>query len=656
MSIQLSSLLAFGLAALVLIAPTWAAAEPAVLPRPVRMEVLDGRFELNDRTNIWFSEEASNEAKALASILDSRAGIKVEPGKGAFRRNETIELVLDTTADFEVGGEGYRITTGPGGAAVVAATRAGLFYGVQTLRQLMTKDERGWHLPAVSITDRPRYTWRGLHLDVGRHFAPVEFVKRYIDLMAMYKFNTFHWHLTEDQGWRLEIRRYPRLTEVGAWRPETFGRWKTGDGIPHGGFYTQDEVREVVAYAAERHVRIVPEIEMPGHTLAALAAYPELSCTGGPFEVGMSWGVYDDILCAGKDEVFTFLENVLTEVLELFPGTFIHVGGDEAPKTRWESCPLCQKRIKDNGLRDEHHLQTWFIQRMERWLSDRGRRLVGWDEILEGGLPEGATIMSWRGIEGGIAAARSRHDAVMTPTSHCYFDYYQSKAPGEPIGIGGFTPIEKVYGYNPTPDVLTAEEAVHVLGVQGNLWAEYLLIPEMVEYMAYPRAIALAEVAWTPMDRKNFRNFEERLAAHRPLMAEYGINAWKPRQLKPARPATLKTTLPTYKDHEPVIAFDGDRNSIYYSGRAPEDGDTFDVILKDAAKFQEVEVLTGPGRNRLRHGVLEVSPDGERFVKVAEFVDGVARASLKGAEVKVVRVRATNKHEEWLTIREIILR
>ncbi len=315
-------------------------------------------------------------------------------------------------------------------------------------------------VPACIIEDEPRFVYRGMHLDVGRHMFPVATIKRYIDMLALHKMNTFHWHLTEDQGWRIEIKKYPKLTEIGAFRNETVvghaGRPPlVFDGKRYGGFYTQDEVRDVVAYAKSKFITVIPEIEMPGHAMAALASYPELSCTGGPFEVNTKWGVMDDVFCAGKEETFTFLQDVLTEVIDLFPGTYIHVGGDECPKARWEKCPLCQKRIKDEGLKDEHELQSYFIQRIEKFLSSKGRKLIGWDEILEGGLAPEATVMSWRGTKGGIAAAKQKHDVIMTPSSHVYLDYYQCEPAGQPLAIGGYLPLEKVYSFNPMPEELT---------------------------------------------------------------------------------------------------------------------------------------------------------------------------------------------------------
>ena len=416
------------------------------------------------------------------------------------------------------GPESYTLTIAPAAVTITSPRPAGRFYALLTLQQLVdaarASGEPAPRIGSVTITDAPRFPYRGLHLDVGRHFEPVAFVKRYIDLMALYKLNTFHWHLTEDQGWRIEIKKYPRLTEVGGCRKETMVERNfspyVGDGTPHCGFYTQDEIREVVAYAAARHVTVVPEIEMPGHALAAITAYPELACTPGPFEVLTIWGVSDDILCP-SERTFEFLQDVLTEVLALFPSTMIHIGGDEAPKVRWQASPLAQEIIRRERLKDEHELQSWFIRRIDGWLTARGRRLVGWDEILEGGLAPGATVMSWRGISGGIDAARLGRDVIMTPSSHLYFDFYQSDPRSEPLAIGGLSTLENVYSYEPVPEVLTAVEAKRILGAQANVWTEYLKTPAAIEYMAYPRALALAEITWSPKAQRDWASFEQRL-------------------------------------------------------------------------------------------------------------------------------------------------
>jgi hexosaminidase len=409
-----------------------------------------------------------------------------------------------------------------------APTAAGAFYGLETLRQLARApvDLPTWSIPAVEIEDTPRFPYRGMHLDVGRHFFPVSFIKRYIDLLAAYKMNVFHWHLTEDQGWRLEIQGYPRLAEVASCRSETILEKNfdpyVGDGEEYCGYYTQAEAREIVEYARERFITVMPEIEMPGHSVAALAAYPEFGCTPGPFEVATVWGVHQDIYCP-REETFAFLEDVLTEVMEIFPSPYIHIGADEAPKTVWEESELAQEVIRREGLADEHELQSWFIRRIEEFLNANGRRLMGWDEILEGGLAPNATVMSWRGMEGGIEAAQQGHDVVMTPTGYAYFDYYQGDSIGEPLAIGGNLPLERVYSLEPVPPELNESEAGHILGAQANMWTEYIKTTEHLEYMLLPRMLAMSEVAWSPAEQKVFEHFTERLLKHFARFDEWGV-------------------------------------------------------------------------------------------------------------------------------------
>jgi len=398
---------------------------------------------------------------------------------------------------------------------------------VQTVRQLLpaaienSSAVKGtkWSIPCVTVTDYPRFAWRGMHLDVSRHFFDVAFIKRYIDLLAMHKMNVFHWHLVDDQGWRIEIKKYPHLTEVGAWRVDREDKpWNSrmpqqpGEKATYGGFYTQEEIKEVVAYAAERHINVVPEIEMPAHVGSAMAAYPEYSCTGGPFTVppGGVWPI-TDIYCAGKEETFSFLEDVLTEVMELFPSPYIHIGGDEADKTEWKKCPLCQARIRKEGLKDEAELQSYFIRRIEAFISSNGRHLIGWDEILEGGLAPGAAVMSWQGFEGGVAAAKTGHNAVMTPVSHCYFNIYQGDPSTEPPSYRGLLTLKKVYSFEPVPAELTPEEAKYIIGAQGCLWTEYVTDSKTAEYMILPRLTALSEVVWSAPENRSWEGFSTRL-------------------------------------------------------------------------------------------------------------------------------------------------
>ena len=511
---------------------------PALIPQPARLRVGRGAFPLTAHTAIVVSAATRDTravAQALVESLSPATGLQFPICPKAPRGATVIELSLNP-ADATLGAEGYTLRVTPAKVTIGARKPAGLFYGVQTLRQLLPPDimsprlvtRTPWLIPAVTIRDIPRYAWRGLMLDVCRHFFDKATVLRFLDLMALHKLNTFHFHLTEDQGWRLAIRKYPQLTRLGARRASSPPRGDRNgqDGVPYGPyFFTQDDIRDIVAYAARRHITVVPEIEMPGHALAALSAFPALSCTGGPFQPRTRWGVEPDVYCAGKETTFRFLQDVLDEVLALFPSPFIHIGGDECPKERWKECPDCQARMRAEGLKDEHELQRYFVQRMERYLRSKGRRLIGWDEILEGGLAEGAAVMSWRGVAGGIAAAKAGHDVVMTPGTYCYLDHYQSEDTArEPEAIGGNLPIEKVYAYDPTPAELPPARRKHILGVQGNLWSEYLFTWSDVDYMAYPRAAALAEVAWTPQACRNYDAFVQRLQPHVKRLDWLGVN------------------------------------------------------------------------------------------------------------------------------------
>lgn len=439
----------------------------------------------------------------------------------------------------------YMMTVDNNGVYIAGDNEAGVFYGVQSLIQLLPVDDKAiashsLRVPFVSITDYPRFEYRGMHLDCGRHFFPVSFIKKYIDYIALYKMNYFHWHLTEDQGWRIEIKKYPKLTETGAWRNGTIIGRNPGlgnDGIRYGGFYSQEEIKEVVAYAAKRFITVIPEIELPGHASAAIAAYPFLSCfpnestkhrgawsgdsTGKQVQQG--WGVFDDVFCAGKDSTFHFLQDVLDEVIALFPSKYVHVGGDECPKTNWKRCPLCQERIRNEHLKDEHELQSYFIQRMEKYLNGKGKTLIGWDEILEGGLAPKAVVMSWRGEAGGIAAARLQHDVIMTPGAWVYLDHAQSMDE-DSITIGGYVPLEKTYSYEPVSDSLTKEQGKFILGAQGNVWTEYIGNEAKLEYMIFPRMTALSEVVWSQKKKRDSADFEKRLQTQFKRYDLWGVN------------------------------------------------------------------------------------------------------------------------------------
>lgn len=495
----------------------------ALVPYPNSIETRSGSFSTrgqavacDSRTDERTQRAASEFAERLAAASGSENPFVVTgelPEKG-------IRFVLcDTLPE-----EGYLLDVSRRAVTVSASAFPGFFHAIQTLKQLLpaavfaAEPDPGarWSVPCLAIEDAPRFAYRGMHLDVSRHFFTVGEVKRYIDLMALHKLNRLHWHLTDDQGWRIEIERYPELTRVGSIRPKTMIRkeWDNYDTTPYGGFYTKDEIREVVAYAADRAIEVVPEIDLPGHMLAALAAYPRLGCTGGPYEVWGQWGVADDVLCAGREETFEFIEGVLAEVIPLFPSPLIHIGGDECPKVRWEKCPRCQARIRQLGLRDddehkaEHYLQSYVMKRVGEFLARNGKRIMGWDEILEGEAPADATIMSWRGSEWGVAAARLGHEVVMTPTSHFYFDYYQSlDTENEPFGIGGYVPLERVYSFEPTFAELTPDEQARIVGVQANLWTEYIASEEHLHYMLLPRLAALSEVQWCRPEVRDWQRF-----------------------------------------------------------------------------------------------------------------------------------------------------
>ncbi len=502
---------------------------PAILPRPAVMQTSPGSFSLNRATVIVAPKPLDKLGRALRSDLQG-TGLPL-PVQGRTRDN-AIRLKLDATLSA-LGPEGYTLDATATGVEIRASKPAGIFYGIQSLRQLLPASLYGskpsleeFSVPFVHIEDKPRFGWRGAMLDTGRHFMPKEFLFRFVDELALHKLNSLHLHLTEDQGWRIEIKRYPKLTSVGAWRKESMAghyREHRYDGTPHGGFYTQDDLKELVKYAADRYVNIVPEIEMPGHSQAAIASYPELGNLDKPLEVGTTWGVIENIYNV-DDSTIKFLKNVLDETLKIFPSTFIHIGGDEAPKTQWKASTKVQAKMKALGLKYEHEMQSWFVRQMDSYLASKGRRLVGWDEILEGGLAPGATVMSWRGEEGGIAAARSGHDVVMAPNAWTYFDHLQGDQKTEPLSIGGFLPLSKVYQYEPIPAALTADEAKHVLGAQGQLWTEYIPGPSQVEYMAFPRLSALSEVLWSPKEGKDYSDFLARLSVHLERLKAMGVN------------------------------------------------------------------------------------------------------------------------------------
>ncbi len=503
----------------------FAIAQLPLIPIPSIVNVSIDSFVLDKSTFVFSTDKKSFESKYLVEQLKIRTGfdLKFSDKKNKSAKHIYINLISNT----ETKTTSYNLSITKNKINISAPNSEGIFYGIQTLLQLFEFNKlNSIKIPCVEITDNPRYSWRGMHLDVSRHFFPKEFIKKYIDCISMYKMNVFHWHLTDDQGWRIEIKKYPKLTEIGAWRKGSMvGAYADNkfDTIKYGGFYTQDDIREIVNYANLRHVTIVPEIEMPGHSLAALSSYPEYSCSGKPVDVGVSWGVENNVYCP-SDETFQFLENVLTEVIDLFPSKYIHIGGDEVPKEEWVKSDLCKQIIKRENLKDEHELQSYFIRRIEKFVNSKGRQIIGWDEILEGGLAPNAAVMSWRGIDGGIAAAKLKHQVVMTPGGYCYFDHYQGNPQNEPLAIGGYTTVEKTYLYEPTPDTLTVDESTYILGAQGNVWTEYIATPEYVEYMSMPRMTALAEVLWSKKSDRNYNNFVRRLTQHFVLLDSLHIS------------------------------------------------------------------------------------------------------------------------------------
>jgi len=480
-----------------------------IIPEPERITQQTGEFVLNPNTLFIIDNDTLDAVAGYFKYkIKQSTGYQLADGQEAERNY--IRLALDTTLNLKE--EGYKLAVLPEGIWVRSQSPQGIFYGMQTVMQLLPAEiESGqvinnivWAMPCVEIEDEPAYSYRGMMLDVSRHFHDVAFVKKQLDIMAMFKLNRFHWHLTNDHLWTIEIKKYPRLTEVGSVR-------RNADGSIHKGFYTQEQIKEVVAYAAERFITVIPEVELPGHALAALTAYPELSCTGGPFQLRNKWGVEEDVYCAGNEQTFKFLEDVINEVASLFPGKYFHIGGDECPKVRWNACPKCRKRMRDEKLKDAHELQSYFVHRIEKVVLAHGKRMVGWDEILEGGLAPTATVMSWRGEEGGIEAASMGHDVIMTPAKWLYLDFGQGNIEVEPITINFKTLLSKTYHYNPASEKIPAEQRSHVIGAQGNMWAEYAVNPDHTEYMLYPRLLAVAELTWTPADRKDYASFERRL-------------------------------------------------------------------------------------------------------------------------------------------------
>lgn len=514
-----------------------------LIPYPQNLIPHTGSFEFNKRTVIQCSlnqpealKFAQQFSKQFELVTGLRLIVKIE--------NSNIisnSIVFQQTELSDKNTEGYELNVSRKILYLNAQTGNGFFYGLQTLYQLLPPEIYGkkkssikkWSVPCVLIRDAPRFKYRGLHLDVGRHFYPISFIKKYIAAMAIHKYNTFHWHLTEDQGWRIESKKYPRLTQAGSKRAETIvgNRPKDipqmYDGKPHGGFYTQEEAREIVAYAKERYIAVIPEIELPGHAQAAIASYPFLSCShDSTIKVATRWGIFEEVYCP-RESTFVFLENILTEIMDIFPSNYIHIGGDECLKNRWKTCTNCQNLIKTLNLKDEHGLQSYFISRIEKFINSKGRQIIGWDEILEGGLAPNSTVMSWRGTAGGINAVKAGHDVIMTPESHCYFDFYQADPVVEPKAIGGYLTLDKVYQFEPVPSQLTSEEGKHILGAQANVWTEYMPTSKSVEYMVFPRMAAMAEALWSSKENRNWESFCSRMPAEFKRFDQMKINASK---------------------------------------------------------------------------------------------------------------------------------
>lgn len=496
---------------------------PSIIPQPVELSVGKGVFVLNDETTIYHSPSLKAKADQLAETLRPATGFDLELAIDQSRKN-SIHLILDNELK-RLGEEGYELEVGEGKISISASTEMGIFYGIQTLRQLLPAQVESdskvagsisWDVPCLKIQDQPRFSWRGLMIDCSRTFWSIDYLKKVIDRMALYKMNVLHLHLTDDQGWRLEIKKYPELTEIGARFPEKWNEPKEREG-----FYSQEEMRGLIEYAANRNITIVPEIEMPGHCLAVLATYPDLACIDGPFEIHPFFkgdGIHNEILCAGNDDVFVLMEDVLSEVAELFPSKYIHIGGDEAPKQNWEACKKCQARIREEGLQDEHELQSWFVRRIEKYLNEHGKQLIGWDEIIEGGLSESATVMYWRGwmedVPGKVIAQKNK--MVMSPTTHCYFDYDYQKIS-----------TQRAYAFEPIPDRFTSEQGQHVLGAQANFWSHIDRTEEGVNKQLFPRLLSIAEVTWSPKESKDFDGFTTRVNIHLERLDQLGINYYQ---------------------------------------------------------------------------------------------------------------------------------
>lgn len=631
-----------------------------VIPRPSQVVKTAGTFQLQETMSILVeadSEELLEIANALADILNPATGFGLTVSTTTVAIPPANSILLTTAgSDVALGDEGYELVATQGSLLIRAPQRAGIFYGVQTLRQLLPHqierdsvvDGVSWSFPCVSIQDMPRFTWRGMHLDESRHFYGVDYVKKYIDYLAMYKMNKFHWHIVDDQGWRIEILQYPRLTTVGASRSGC-----SGEDSPYEGYYSQQQVRDIVDYARRRYITVVPEIEMPGHTQASLEAYPEFSCTGGPFaDVCPNWaGVQYDNVYSPSEDTFEFLENVLIEVMDLFPSEHIHIGGDEVNKRVWQESEIAQQVMVENGLANENELQTWFISRISDFLVANGRKAVGWSEIIHGGIPNNAVIMSWLGMGAGVTAAQNGHDAIMSPTSHCYFDY----------SYGGIS-TEKVYSFDPMPYELTEAQAHHVLGAQGNVWTERIPTGKAVDEMAMPRMTALAEVVWSETERKVWDDFSNRLQRHYLRLDELDVNYyynWKVEggpELK--EPAQVTSSYWAYSDYLHEYAYDGNLKSYFWGDRNIITGDNVTITLDTPRQCSTVKVYMGTDGKPIdiiSDGVVEVSSDGINYTVAGDLTGMDTAISFDSQLVKSVRIRSNGVQVAWLILREIVL-
>lgn len=601
-----------------------------VVPQPALVKCLDGNFKLNFKTKIVATDETGRRsAEILNDLLIKNYGFKLEYTEKQIKKDAIVFLPQNE----DIGRESsiYGLTIKPEGIQIFGR-ETGQFYALQSLMQILPVNFKGdAKLPAVDIADAPRFAYRGMHLDVGRHFMPVEFVKKYIDLMAQYKFNEFHWHLTEDQGWRIEIKKYPRLTEIGSTRTESVKERNLnpyiGDGVPVSGFYTQEQIRDVVAFAKARHINIIPEIELPGHSSAALAAYPELGCKQNyNYKVQTTWGIFKEVYCP-TEKTFQFLEDVLAETIALFPDSpYIHIGGDEVLKDFWKDSTEVRDLMKRENLKDEHEVQSYFIRRMEKFINSKGKKIIGWDEILEGGVAPNATIMSWRGEKGGIESAKAKHDVIMTPNTFLYFDYGQGDPQYEPLNIGSYIPLEKVYSYNPQPSELTADEKKYVLGAQANVWTEYMKTPQAVEYMVFPRMIALAEVNWSPNESKNYADFSRRMNRQYQSLDKQNVNYRIP------PPAGLHNVILSDTDKAKItLQMPIENGKIFYTldGSAPDEQSKsykkpFELTLKQGEKIEvKTIVVNEKGRKSVTYAAVVLRRELNKASDLKEKTAGV---------------------------------